>query len=313
MAYLDYYKVLGVSKSASADELRKAYRKLARENHPDAKPNDTAAAERFKQVQEAYDVLNDDTKRKQYDRFGSAYTQQAGRPGGGQNPFPGGGGFGAGPIDLGDLFGQGVDFSEFFGGVAPGGAKAKSKRAPARGEDVRATVSISFETAVSGGAVDVRIDRGGKVETLTVKVPVGVNSGQIVRLAGQGSPAARGGTAGDLLLTIDIEPHTYFRREGSNLLVDVPVTPSEAVLGAKVEVPTLTEGLMVVTIPPGTSSGAKLRLRGKGIVDSQTHQTGDQFVVVKIVVSKEISEADKSLYKQLAEHETPPRTGLWPE
>ncbi len=311
MADLDYYKVLGISKSASADEVRKAYRKLARANHPDAKPNDNAAAERFKQVQEAYDVLNDDTKRKQYDRFGSAYAQQAGRAGAGASPFPGGGGFGAGPIDLGDLFGQGVDFSEFFGGAAPGGSKAKSKRAPARGEDVRATVGVSFETAVSGGAVDVRIDRGGKVETLTVKVPVGVNSGQIVRLTGQGSPAARGGAPGDLLLTIDIEPHAYFKREGSNLLVDVPITPSEAVLGAKVEVPTLTEGLMVVTIPPGTSSGAKLRLRGKGVVDSQTQHAGDQFVVVKIVVSKAISDADKSLYKQLAEHETPPRVGLW--
>ena len=315
MADLDYYKVLGVSKSASTDELRKAYRKLARENHPDAKPNDSGAAERFKQVQEAYDVLNDATKRKQYDQFGHAFPQ-GGRAGAGPNPFAGGGGFGsfggAGPIDLGDLFGQGVDFSEFFGGAAPGGSKGKGKRTAARGDDVRATVSVAFETAVSGGAVDVRIDRGGKVETLTVKVPPGVGSGQVVRLAGQGSPSPRGGAAGDLFLTIDIEPHAYFRREGSNLLLDVPITPSEAVLGTKVEVPTLTEGQMVVKIPPGTSSGAKLRLRGKGIVDSQTHQTGDQFVVVKIVVPKEISDADKSLYKQLAERETSPRTGLWP-
>ena len=315
MADLDYYKVLGVSKSASTDELRKAYRKLARENHPDAKPNDSGAAERFKQVQEAYDVLNDATKRKQYDQFGHAFPQ-GGRAGAGQNPFAGGGGFGgfggASPIDLGDLFGQGVDFSEFFGGAAPAGSSRKGKRTAARGEDVRATVSVPFETAVSGGAVDVRIDRGGKVETLTVKVPPGVSSGQVVRLAGQGSPSPRGGTAGDLFLTIDIEPHAYFRREGSNLLLDVPITPSEAILGTKVEVPTLTEGQMVVKIPPGTSSGAKLRLRGKGIIDSQTHQAGDQFVVVKIVVPKAISEEDKSLYKQLAERETSPRDGLWP-
>ena len=315
MSDLDYYKVLGVAKSASADELRKAYRKRARENHPDAKPNDKAASERFKQIQEAYDCLNDETKRKQYDRFGSNY-QPAGRAGAGPNPFggggAGGGGFGAGPIDLGDLFGQGVDFSEFFGGAAPGGSRAKGKRPAARGEDVRATVSVPFETAVSGGAVDVRIDRHGSIDTLTVKVPPGVSSGQVVRLAGQGSPSPRGGAAGDLFLTIDIEPHAYFRREGSNLLIDVPVTPSEAVLGTKVEVPTLTEGQMVVKIPPGTSSGAKLRLRGKGILDSQTHLTGDQYVVVKIVIPKEISDLDKSLYKQLAEHETSPRTGLWP-
>ena len=313
MSELDYYKVLGVSKSAKPDEIRKAYRKLARENHPDAKPDDKAAAERFKQIQESYDVLNDDTKRQQYDRFGSDY-KQAGRAGAGQNPFAGGGGGfgGGGPIDLGDLFGQGVDFSEFFGGAAPASSSRKGKRTAARGEDVRATVGVPFETAVSGGAIDVRIDRGGKVETLTVKVPPGVSSGQVVRLAGQGSPSPRGGAAGDLFLTIDIKPHAYFRREGSNLLLDVPITPSEAVLGTKVEVPTLTEGQMVVKIPPGTSSGAKLRLRGKGIVDSQTHQTGDQFVVVKIVVPKEISEADKSLYKQLAERETSPRDGLWP-
>ena len=315
MADLDYYKVLGVSKSASTDELRKAYRKLARENHPDAKPNDAGAAERFKQVQEAYDVLNDATKRKQYDQFGSAFPQ-AGRAGAGPNPFAGGGGYGgfggAGPIDLGDLFGQGVDFSEFFGGAAPAGSKSKGKRTAARGEDVRATVSVPFESAVSGGAVEVRIDRGGKIDTLAVKVPPGVNSGQVVRLSGQGAPSPRGGAAGDLFLTIEIQPHAYFRREGSNLLLDVPITPSEAILGTKVEVPTLAEGQMVVKIPPGTSSGAKLRLRGKGVVDSQTHQTGDQFVVVKIVVSKEISEADKSLYKQLAERETSPRDGLWP-
>ncbi len=316
MAELDYYKALGVSKSASSDEIRKAYRKLARENHPDAKPNDKSAAERFKQIQEAYDVLNDETKRKQYDKFGSAY-QQAGRDGAGPNPFAGGGGFGgfggAGPIDLGDLFGQGVDFSEFFGGAAPGGAKGRnSKRPAARGEDVRATVSVPFETAVTGGAVDVRIDRGGQIDTLAVKVPPGVNSGQVVRLTGQGSPAPRGGTVGDLYLTIDIQPHAYFRREGSNLLVDVPITPSEAVLGAKVEVPTLSEGQVVLKIPPGTSSGAKLRLRGKGVVDPATHQPGDQFVVVKIVIPKTISDHDKSLYQQLAENESSPRIDLWP-
>lgn len=315
MADTDYYKTLGVSKSASADEIRKAYRKLARENHPDANPDNPAAAERFKQVQEAYEVLNDAEKRKQYDQFGTAFAQ-AGRAGAGPNPFAGGHGFGgfsnAGPIDLGDLFGQGVDFGEFFGGAMPGGNGRKGKRAAARGEDVRATVPVPFETAVSGGPVDVHIDRGGQVETLAVKVPAGVNSGQVVRLSGQGSPGARGGTAGDLLLTIEVEPHAFFRREGWNLLLDAPITPSEAVLGAKIEVPTLTEGRVVVTVPPGTSSGMKLRLRGKGIVDPKTKQPGDQFVVMKIVIAKDMTEQDKALYRQLAEHESSPRTNLWP-
>jgi DnaJ-class molecular chaperone len=159
--------------------------------------------------------------------------------------------------------------------------------------------------------VDVAIDRNGSTETLAVKVPPGVSDGQVVRLSGQGGPAARNGTPGDLYLTIAIEPHRYFRREGSNLLLDVPITPSEGVLGAKIEVPTLTEGNVVVTVPPGTSSGVKLRLKGKGIPDPHTHQPGDQFVVVKIVVPKGISEADKALYQKLAVNESSPRNKLW--
>lgn len=313
MADLDFYQTLGLSKGATKDAIRKAYRKLAREHHPDANPNNPQAAERFKEVQEAYDVLSDEKKRELYDRFGRNY-EHAARAGasGGANPFAGGGGsnpFGGGsPIDLGDLFGQaGVDFGDLFGG----GQRARGRRAPARGADLKATVRVPFVTAVTGGPVDVAIDRNGATETLAVKVPAGVNDGQVVRLSGQGAPAARGGTPGDLYLTIEIEPHPYFRREGSHLLLDVPVTPSEAVLGAKIEVPTLMEGRGVVTVPPGTSSGAKLRLRGKGISDPQTNQTGDQLVVIKIVVPKGISDEDKALYQKLAANETSPRTSLW--
>jgi curved DNA-binding protein len=317
MADFDYYQALGLSKGASKDAIRKAYKKLVRENHPDARPDDPSAAERFKQIQEAYDVLSDDKKRELYDRFGKDYEHAARAAAAGANPFgggPGGGGAagfspfsGSGPIDLGDLFGQGVDFSEFFGG----GGSRRGKRGPARGADLKATVKVPFETAVTGGRVDVVVGRQGTTETLAVKVPAGVNEGQVVRLSGQGEPAARSGMPGDLFLTIEIEPHPYFRREGLNLLLDAPITPSEAVLGAKIEVPTLTAGRGVVTVPAGTSSGAKLRLRGKGIVDSKTNQTGDQFVVIKIVVPKTISDADKALYQTLAANETSPRTGLW--
>lgn len=312
----DYYKVLGVSKTASADEIRKAYRKLARANHPDANPNDAKAAEKFKEIQEAYDVLNDTDKRKQYDQFGPDFQRMGpGGPGAG----PGGyGGFhpgaGASQVDLEELFGQGgIDLNQFFnsmGGQGAAGAR-KTRRPAARGEDVRATVEVSFATAVAGGSVDVRINRGGEVETLGVKIPAGVSEGQVIRLAGQGSPAGRGGTPGDLLLKIEIQPHPYFRREGSNLLVDVPVTPAEAVLGTKVEVPTLSEGSVVVKVPPGTSTGMKLRLRGKGVIDPQTKQPGDQFVVVKIVLPKTISEHDKALYEKLAESGSSVREGLW--
>jgi len=310
----DFYKTLGVSKSASADEIRKAYRKLARVNHPDAKPNDSKAADRFKQIQEAYDVLNDAEKRKQYDQFGPDF-QQMGRGGPGPGPGGGFGGFNssAGPIDISELFGNGgIDLGDFFGGGSPGSAGARrGKRGAVRGEDVRATVKVPFEIAVTGGSVDVRLDRGGQVETLGVKVPAGVSEGQVVRLSGQGNAGSRGGPAGDLMLQIAIEPHVYFRREGSNLLIDIPVTPSEAALGTKVDVPTLSEGQVLLKVPPGTSTGTKLRLRGKGVLDPQTKQTGDQFVVIKIVLPKKISEKEKELYEQLAKLEAPAREGLW--
>jgi DnaJ-class molecular chaperone len=318
MADFDYYQVLGLTKGASKEEIRKAHRKLARENHPDANPNNPQASERFKQVQEAYDVLSDEKKRELYDRFGKNYEHaaRAGAGAGGPNPFPGGGfqQFGGGsPIDLGELFGQGgIDFGDFFGGSGGGGgARGRGRKPPSRGADLRATVRIPFQTAVQGGSVDVAIDRNGSTETLSVKVPPGVGEGQVIRLSGQGSPAARNGNAGDLYLTIEIEPHPYFRREGSNLLLDLPVTPCEAVLGAKIEVPTLSEGQVVVTIPPGTSSGVKLRLRGKGVVDPQTHQPGDQYVVIKIVVPKTVSSEDKQLYQKLAANDASPRKNLW--
>jgi DnaJ-class molecular chaperone len=195
-------------------------------------------------------------------------------------------------------------------GGEPAGAR-RGKRGSVRGEDARATVKVPFEVAVTGGSVDVRIDRGGQIENLSVKVPAGVSQGQVVRLAGQGNPGMRGGPAGDLLLKVEILPHPYFRRDGSNLLVDVPITPSEAVLGTKVEVPTINEGMVVLKIPPGTSSGMKLRLRGKGVMDLQTRQVGDQFVVTKIVLPKKMTDKEKEMYEQIAKHETPVREGLW--
>jgi DnaJ-class molecular chaperone len=192
-----------------------------------------------------------------------------------------------------------------------GGGQRRTKRSPVRGEDLRATVQVSFETSITGGSVDVQVDRGAKLDTLSVRVPAGLNDGQVIRLGGQGNPGSRSGESGDLLLKIEILPHRYFRREGSNLLLDLPITPFEAVLGTKVEVPTLSEGAMVVKIPPGTSSGKKLRLSGKGVLDSQTKQVGDQLVVIKIVLPKTISDRDKALYEQLSESGSTVREGLW--
>lgn len=316
MAAPDYYQILGVSKSASADEVRKAYRKLARENHPDVKKNDPAAAERFKMIQEAYAVLGEDEKRQQYDRFGTVFGKGGPSPGGG--PFPGGGYTWSSeasgtPIDLEGLFGGagGFNFEELLGGGRPAGGRRATGRRPRRGNDVQATVRVPFDTAARGGTVDLSLEHGNQRETLTVKIPAGINEGSVIRLAGQGEPSPTGGNAGDILLTVTVEPHRYFRREGNDLHIEVPITPAEAALGAKVDVPTLAEGAVVVSIPPGTSSGMKLRLRGKGIPDPQTRQTGDQFVLVKIVVPKDPPEAVKALYRQLQERDSPPRVGLW--
>lgn len=313
------YEVLGVSKTATQDEIKKAYRKLSRKYHPDANPDHStkeakAAEAKFKEVQNAFDVLSDPEKRKQYDTFGRTM------PGGG--PFPGGaggpqfnwGGAGgqAGPIDLSSLFGGQVDFADLFGGGGGGrGASSRNRRGRA-GQDVQLEVEIPFRIAVEGGNYELQFERAGQHERLMVKIPAGVDTGSVVRLGGQGEPGVAGGPPGDLLVKMMVSPDPIFRREGQNLLVDLPLTIAEAVLGAKVEVPTINEGLVMLTVPPGTSSGAKLRLRGKGVPDRQTGHRGDQMVVVKIVVPKKIDPAAEQAIKEF-DSVTPlhPRKGLW--
>ncbi len=313
MAGQDYYKTLGVSREASDDEIRKAYRALVRKYHPDVKPNDKEAAARFKDIQEAYDVLGDTEKRAQYDRYGTAFR---GGPGGGSHQWSTGAG-GAGPIDLGDLFGGGgIDLGSLFGGRGGGGGFHPGGRPqqprPSKGQDIRLEIEVPFQVAAEGGQHGVQLNVDGNVERLSVKIPAGIESGNVVRLAGQGHPGTAGGPKGDLRLTVRVAPHPYFRREGRNLLLEVPITPAEAVLGARVEVPTLTEGRVTVTIPPGTSSGQKLRLRGKGIPDQRTKERGDQFVITKIVVPREIDEETRDLYEQIASRTSAtPRDGLW--
>ena len=315
MAGTDYYKTLGVSRDASADDIRKAYKKLVRKYHPDVKPDDKDAAEKFKAVQEAMDVLGDENKKAQYDRFGTTF------PGGG---FPGGGGRpqgwgpggpqagGGGPIDLGELFGGQFDLGDILGGAFGQGGGAGRTRRSRKGSDVEVEIEIPFQIAVEGGNHEVVLDRGGKAERLTVKIPPGVDTGSVIRLAGQGQPGAGGGAAGDLLVTIRVAPHPWFRREGTSLLVDVPLSITEASLGAKVDVPTLTEGKVTLTVPAGTSSGAKLRLKGKGVLDRTSGQRGDQFVVIKIVVPKNLSARAREQLQQLAD-ELPQsvRADLW--
>ncbi len=310
----DYYKTLGVSRTATSDEIRKAYKKIARENHPDVKPDDKAASERFKQAAEAYDVLGDADKRKQYDQFGAAYKNV--RQGSGAGPqWSGGGGE---PVDLKDLFGGEVDLGDLFGGMFGGGGRrgtstgGQTRPASRKGADLSASIHVPFHISAEGGTHEVTVSRDGHVERLDIKIPAGVKEGSVIRLAGQGEPGLGSGPAGDLLVSVHVAPHPYFRRDGNDVLIDVPLTFNEAALGAKVDVPTLTEGQMSLTIPPSTSSGAKLRLRGKGFPDQKTRQRGDQFVVVKIVAPDKMTDRVRDLLEQLAaEVPQSPRAKLW--
>jgi curved DNA-binding protein len=309
----DFYQVLGVSKSASEEEIRRAYKRIAKENHPDLHPNDAAASERFKQANEAYEVLGDKEKRQQYDQFGPAWKQAGG---GGGGPFRGGGGQPV-DIDLGNIFGAGtgVDLEELLGGAfggrgRRGGRSSRSRSSP--GEDLQAEVTVPFDLAANGGEYDLHLSRDGTDETLTVKIPAGIRDGGAIRLAGQGGAGIGGGPAGDLRVTVHVAAHPYFRREGNDLLVDVPLTITEAALGARVDVPTLKDGIVTVTIPPGTSSGMRLRLTGKGFVDPKSKARGDQFAVIKIVAPRKPSAEAERLLKELSSELTErPREGLW--
>lgn len=305
----DYYQTLGVSKSASQEEIRKAYKKLARKYHPDVKPDDKEASAKFKEISEAYEVLGDAEKRKKYDQFGSAWKHAGAGAGGGQYHWAGGGG-GAGPVDLDDIFGGGFDFQDIFGGGRSSRGRAQPR--PRKGSDLKTEIHVSFETAAIGGKHDLSYRVDGKPEQITVTIPAGMSSGKQIRLAGQGAPGVAGGPAGDLLITVQVGAHPWFRREGNNLLLDLPLTPSEAALGTQIEVPTLEEGPVMLTVPAGTASGMKLRLKEKGVVDPKTKQKGDQFVVVKIVPPRELTDEQRTLYEQLQQTgQENPRKNLW--
>ena len=199
-----------------------------------------------------------------------------------------------------------------FGGGGGAGRPTGRRGRAAQGENVEAEIEIPFAIAADGGQHELRVDREGRVEHLTIKVPPGVATGSVIRLSGQGQPGRGGGPAGDLLVTIKVAPHPYFRRESNDLIIDVPISVSEAALGAKVEVPTLSEGVVVVTVPAVTSSGAKLRLRGKGVLDHKSGKRGDQYVVVKLVLPPKLDPKTLELFEQIAVAAPyHPRADLW--
>ncbi len=305
----DYYDVLGVPRSASADEIRKAYKKLARKYHPDANTDTIGADQKFAEITEANEVLGDPDKRKKYDQFGENWSRVPDGATGG-NPFEGFGGHGfggggPGGFSMEDLFGGS------FRGGGPFGARGGPPR-PQKGEDLRTSIQVPFVVGVEGGEHELTVKTGGKPDRLSFRIPPGIESGKTIRLAGQGHPSPNGGPAGDVLVTVNIAPHPYFRRERFNLVVDVPVTVTEATLGAKIEVPTLVDGSVILSVPAGTSSGARLRLRGKGVLNRATETRGDQYVVIKIVVPKDVSDKATELLRKFDEAAPQsPRDGLW--
>lgn len=289
----DPYSVLGVPKTASAAEIKKAYRALAKKLHPDANRDNPKAAERFKEVTAAYDFLDDAERRRQYD---AGEIDADGRPkapfgydfagAGGPRPGAGGGGqgfeFHGSPEDLfQDLFGFSRGGFEDLGEARRADAGAKRGFRPQRrGQDINYSLSVDFLDAARGGEKTITL-QGGK--TLKVKIPAGLKSGQQIRLAGQGHPGLLGGPAGDALITVTVRDHPYFKRDGDNVLLDLPISLPEAVLGAKIKVPTI-DGSVMMSIAKGTSAGQTLRLAGKGMPKGKSGARGDQLINVQIVL-----------------------------
>jgi len=380
----DYYETLGVKRNASAEEIRKAYRRLARKYHPDLNPGDKAAEERFKQIQEAYDVLSDARKREMYDRFGF-YSERV-HPSEGGGPFETGRGTG---FDF-----SGFDFSDFLsraGGRAQAGGFASSfgeifnqffgrstkrqpRQAPEKGADLEYALNVDFWQAIRGTQVRLKINRheacaacggtgsiGGsrmvcpecngsgsvsqmagamrfsltcprcegqgflrnacpvchgdgrtvQTEEVEVRIPAGVKSGDRLRVAGKGNAGVMGGPPGDLYITVRVEPHPFFEREGDDIKIKIPVTVWEAALGAKIEVPTI-DGRALLKIPQGTQNGQKFRLREKGVFNSRKGVRGDQIVEVEVLAPSPRDERTRSLLRELAElHTEDPRAEIW--
>ena len=343
----DYYEVLGVQKGASEDEIKKAYRRLARKYHPDLNKDNPEAADKFKEVNEAYEVLSDADKRAKYDQFGFAGVDPS--YGGGAGGAGGFGGFDMG--DLGDLFGS------FFGGGFGSSGRSQRRNAPQRGESIRQSVILSFEEAAFGCEKEISVNRiencdecggtgaargtspetcpncrgtgkiikkpcakcGGqgrvrKTRKFKVNIPAGIDEGQSIQQRGQGNAGVNGGPAGDLFVTVSIRPHPIFTREGQDVYVEIPISFAQAALGDTLRVPTI-DGRVEYKVPEGTQPGTVFRMKGKGIQNVNGRGRGDQYVRVNIEVPKNLSEKQKRLLREFEETSTDEnqskRKGFW--
>jgi curved DNA-binding protein len=310
MEYKDYYKLLGVSRSSSKEDIAKAFKKLARKFHPDLNPNNKGAEDKFKEINEAYEVLKDAKKRKLYDQFGSNWEhgQNFQPPPGYENMQFGGGGGGGGFSDFFETAFGGGRGGSFRGGFQQGGFGGGGyQQRPRRGSDSEATYELTLDEAFKGGAKSVTLQEQTAgpdgfprmtTKTLEIKVPVGIKDGQKIRLAGQGNPGMAGGAKGDLYLKIKLMPHSLFKVSDSDIILDLPLAPWEAALGVTLRIPTL-DGAVEMKIPPGIGSGKKLRIKNKGLGSGA--KRGDQFVRIMIQAPDRISSDERRLWEELQE------------
>ncbi len=311
MSKQDYYHVLGVARSATSDEIKKAYRRLAMQYHPDKNQGNKSAEEKFKQITEAYEVLSDDQKRAAYDRFGHA-AAGGGGPFAGGNPFGGGGPFGSGGDFRGhggsqstgdpfqDIFGE--VFSDLFGKGRTSSGGFSSRARTTKGADLRYTLNLSFEEAAQGCEKNISFVRmrNGEEEksNLLVTVPAGVKQAQRLKLRGEGDSGTNGGASGDLYVVVNILEHSLFRREGNDCILDLPIAFTDAILGAQIEVPTLT-GRAALKIPAGTHTGQLFRLKGKGFPKVGGFGAGDMLVQITIDTPTEVTSEQRELIDKL--------------
>lgn len=297
--FKDYYAILGVPKTASQDDIRKAFRKLARQHHPDVAKDKKAAEAKFKEVNEANEVLSDPEKRKRYDELGSDWDKAPRRGGGGGGPQNWDEMFGRGGGSEYHTGGEGAGgFSDFFEAVFGRRGGVKKRRAE-RGEDVEFEIAVSIEDALHGGKHGFSVDRAGRPETITVTIPKGVRAGQRIRLAGKGGEGSGGAEAGDMFLRVKLAPHPDYRVDGSDLIRPFPLPVSKAVLGGEAEVVT-PDGTVKLKVPAGTQPGQKFRLKGRGLPTSATER-GDFYAEAKVSLPTSLTDEEREVWEQLGD------------